>query len=405
MRLLEVVAGRAHPARSRRRGVARSPTCGWARAWCRARTGPASSPTASAPTGSRRRQRRDRPRPDGGGGRRRHRPAHGHPQDRRVRPARPGRPGPDAARRRSLLATLPPDDAYRAIHREPELFARMIAEGYTGRKGKGGFYRLNKAGGGRVKEAIDLADRPLPADRQAGARQPRRRQGPGCRRWSSTRTRAAATPAACCWRRCRYAAGLVPEIADDIVGGRSGHAARLQLDLRPVRADRPARRRLAGRRRWTRPRASRCRRCWRRPPGGPSTGSRTASSVPDHRTAPTPTWPRPDGVLLLSDIKRAAKPVARNGSAALWDIGDGVAVPGVHRQDERARHRRHGAARAKAIDLIGDGQGDWKALVVHNEGDNFSVGANLGLALFAVNIALWPRSSRSSSGARRPTRR
>ena len=31
-----------------------------------------------------------------------------------------------------------------------------------------------------------------------------------------------------------------------------------------------------------------------------------------------------------------------------------------------------------------------KALVVHNEGDNFSVGVNLGLALFAANIALWP---------------
>ena len=28
--------------------------------------------------------------------------------------------------------------------------------------------------------------------------------------------------------------------------------------------------------------------------------------------------------------------------------------------------------------------------VVHNEGDNFSVGANIGLALFAANIAMWP---------------
>ena len=59
----------------------------------------------------------------------------------------------------------------------------------------------------------------------------------------------------------------------------------------------------------------------------------------------------------------------------------------------------------KAIDLIGDGKGDWKALVVHNEGDNFSVGVNLGLALFAVNIALWPRSSRPSRRARKSTRR
>ena len=34
---------------------------------------------------------------------------------------------------------------------------------------------------------------------------------------------------------------------------------------------------------------------------------------------------RPDGVLLLADVKRAAAPLLRNGSAALWDIGDGVA--------------------------------------------------------------------------------
>ena len=32
----------------------------------------------------------------------------------------------------------------------------MIADGYTGRKGKGGFYRLERSGGERRKQAIDL---------------------------------------------------------------------------------------------------------------------------------------------------------------------------------------------------------------------------------------------------------
>ena len=31
------------------------------------------------------------------------------------------------------------------------------------------------------------------------------------------------------------------------------------------------------------------------------------------------------------------------------------------------------------------------AMVIYNEGTNFSVGANLGLALFALNIAMWPQ--------------
>ena len=50
---------------------------------------------------------------------------------------------------KSFLATLPPDDAYRAINIEHPLIDKMIADGYTGRKGKGGFYRLNKTEAGK----------------------------------------------------------------------------------------------------------------------------------------------------------------------------------------------------------------------------------------------------------------
>ena len=56
----------------------------------------------------------------------------------------------------SLGASLPEGDAYHALRRDWPLLEKLIAEGYTGRKGKGGFYRLNTSDGGRVKEAIDL---------------------------------------------------------------------------------------------------------------------------------------------------------------------------------------------------------------------------------------------------------
>ncbi|HUG60343.1 MAG TPA: enoyl-CoA hydratase/isomerase family protein, partial [Methylomirabilota bacterium] len=36
------------------------------------------------------------------------------------------------------------------------------------------------------------------------------------------------------------------------------------------------------------------------------------------------------------------------------------------------------------------GERGMKALVIFNEGDNFSAGANIGLALFAANVAAWP---------------
>ncbi|MBT7292883.1 MAG: enoyl-CoA hydratase/isomerase family protein, partial [Rhodospirillaceae bacterium] len=95
---------------------------------------------------------------------------------------------------------------------------------------------------------------------------------------------------------------------------------------------------------------------------------------------------RPAGVLLLSDVKRASKPILRNGSASLWDIGDGVACLEFH--------SKMNAIDPETLKLIGQsvaavGKG-YKALVLHNEGSNYSVGVNLGLALFAINVGAWP---------------
>ncbi|WP_298428702.1 3-hydroxyacyl-CoA dehydrogenase family protein, partial [Rhodoblastus sp.] len=55
----------------------------------------------------------------------------------------------------SLAGSLPPDDPFHAMNRPAPLIERMIKEGYTGRKGKGGFYRVNREMNKR-KEAIDL---------------------------------------------------------------------------------------------------------------------------------------------------------------------------------------------------------------------------------------------------------
>src|SRR5690606_18298516 len=43
----------------------------------------------------------------------------------------------------SFAEALPAEDAFKALGPMPELIQRLIAEGYTGRKGKGGFYRLD----------------------------------------------------------------------------------------------------------------------------------------------------------------------------------------------------------------------------------------------------------------------
>ena len=56
----------------------------------------------------------------------------------------------------SMLANLPKEDEYCKIHNEAKtmksMLENMVEEGYTGRKGKGGFYRLKKENGKKIKE-------------------------------------------------------------------------------------------------------------------------------------------------------------------------------------------------------------------------------------------------------------
>ncbi len=290
---------------------------------------------------------------------------------------------------KSLLSTLPEGDAYRAAFREHAVIQKMIADGYIGRKGKGGFYRLNKEGGKKVKEAIDLktgqfrpTEKPRLESLQAAGRDLRALAEFPDRTGQYARRVLAQT--------LSYAASLVPEIADSIVAvdeamrlgynwkfgpfelidklGTAWFAELCRSEGIPV----PALVTQADRR------------SFYRVEGGKLQYLTTGGIYDD--------VVRPEGVLLLSDVKRAAggKPVWKNGSAALWDIGDGVLcfefTSKMNALDDGTM-----AAYQKAMALIGDGKGAWKALVVHNEADNFSVGANLGLALFAVNIALWPQ--------------
>jgi len=67
----------------------------------------------------------------------------------------------------SMAGALPKDDEFHAINRDIPVIAKLIADGYTGRKGKGGFYRLNKTGGKRVKETLDLATGEFRAEQRA----------------------------------------------------------------------------------------------------------------------------------------------------------------------------------------------------------------------------------------------
>jgi 3-hydroxyacyl-CoA dehydrogenase len=56
----------------------------------------------------------------------------------------------------SLLSTLPADDEYRKIFTDFKFIHGLIAAGYTGRKGKGGFYRLDPNSKSKDKQALEI---------------------------------------------------------------------------------------------------------------------------------------------------------------------------------------------------------------------------------------------------------
>jgi 3-hydroxyacyl-CoA dehydrogenase len=295
---------------------------------------------------------------------------------------------------RSLQATLPARDAYQAIYREEPLFQRMIDEGLIGRKGKGGFYRLSRAGGGKRKEAIDLKTgeyrptrKPQLASLAEAAKDPAALLMHGDKGGQFARAVMGGTLA--------YAASLAPEIADSIVAvdeamrlgyawkkgpfelidaiGPDRFAAALEQAGVPVP---PLLRQALGR-----------------------SFYRVENGALEYLTVEGSYAPvrRPKGVLLLEDVKRAAaagggKPLAKNGSASLWDVGDGVACLEFHSKMNALDPDSIAMVR-KAVEIV-PRQG-FKALVVYNESSNFSVGANIGVVLFAANVAAWPMIEQS----------
>ncbi len=286
----------------------------------------------------------------------------------------------------SLAANLAADDAYHGVRVEQPLITKMIADGYIGRKGKGGFYRLNTDNGGRIKEALNLVTGEYaPATKRVALESLQASKNDGLQALVAHPDKGGQYAWAVLSQMLSYATSLVPEIADDIhavdramVLGYAWKEGPFEL-IDKIGADYLAKRLAEDGR--TVPTLLQ-----RAAEGGGfyriDGGRRQFLTVEGDYADVS----RPDGVLSLSDIKRASERLAGNGSASLWDIGDGVACLEVHTKmnsiDENVLSMID-----KALKVVPKAH---KALVIYNEGDQFSVGANLGLALFAANTALWP---------------
>ena len=56
----------------------------------------------------------------------------------------------------SFKKELPKEDRFHKVASDLPVIKKLVESGYTGRKGKGGFYRLNKKNGKKILEALDL---------------------------------------------------------------------------------------------------------------------------------------------------------------------------------------------------------------------------------------------------------
>jgi len=294
---------------------------------------------------------------------------------------------------KSLTEKLPADDGYVKIARQSAVIDKMIADGYTGRKGKGGFYRLNDK---REKMAIDLdtgAERPATKPKMKAADNARKG---GLKALVETKDKGGDYAWAVLKQTLCYAAEHVHTISGNITDvdqamklgynwkdGPFEMLDKLGVDyfinrLKAEGEQVPAFIEKAAGKKFYK-----------------TENGKLQYLTKDGDYAEVK---RPEGVLLLSDIKRASKPVVNNTKsipgigkmgAALWDAGDGVlCLEFTSKMNSLDLYTLKTINQACDIIEKGSRKGKdgqpFKALVIHNEGDDFSVGANIGVAMLAA---------------------
>lgn len=281
----------------------------------------------------------------------------------------------------SMGALLPEHDHFHAINRVPDIVSTMLAKGHTGRKAKTGFYRMKFSGDRKIKQAIDLksgeyrdASKPqldCVAAGKSGGLQALLDFNDDAGRFA--------------WRvlskTLNYSALLIPEISEDINAvdramklGYNWEDGPFEL-IDKIGAD-YLRRRLVDDRIEPAPILS----C-------PGSMYRITDHTAEQKTVSgqyRSVVVKP-GVMRLADVTRTTNPVKTNASASLWDIGDGIACFEFH--------TKMNALDSDILDLLEHAitlvQDQFGGLILYNDGDNFSAGANLKVLVSAIKQQQW----------------
>lgn len=278
----------------------------------------------------------------------------------------------------SFSASLPPGDAFHLIHRPPPVFATLIAQGATGRKAGAGFFRKSKSG----MEVLNLVTLDYRSQEKPTLESLAVADLPGLMGFEDRGGRYAWAVMS---RSLAYACALVPEIADTVApidtAMRLGYAWRWgPFELIDRIGVAWFAERLAADGQSVPPLLARAVEqggFYADSPAGllelTATGSRQ----------PVPLAP---GILRIAELGRRGPPVETTAAASLWDMGDGVACLEFH--------RKLNAMAPESLDAIAAATrrvaADFQALVIGNDADAFSAGADLGRFLAALDAGDLP---------------
>ena len=294
----------------------------------------------------------------------------------------------------SLSRNLPDNDKYNLGVKEQSklgidlLLKEMVESGYTGRKGKGGFYRINSNNGNKVKESRNLKTGEYYTSTKSSLESIRVAKK-GLRALVEFDDKGGRYAWKVLSKTLSYAASLVPEITENIVNidnamknGFLWKKGPFQMidDLGPS---------------WFVSRLI-----------------KEGIEVPDLLTkvgnknfyddnddvnlyfnidGSYSKINNLEGHLSVKDIKRGQKPIFGNSSASLWNMGDEILLAEFH--------SKMNAIDPLIMEVLSEASslcenGDFKGLVVGNDGSNFSAGANLGLFSFVANVGAWDEAEK-----------
>ena len=294
----------------------------------------------------------------------------------------------------SLSRNLPDNDKYNLGVKEQSklgidlLLKEMVESGYTGRKGKGGFYRINSNNGNKVKESRNLKTGEYYTSTKSSLESIRVAKK-GLRALVEFDDKGGRYAWKVLSKTLSYAASLVPEITENIVNidnamknGFLWKKGPFQMidDLGPS---------------WFVSRLI-----------------QEGIEVPDLLTkvgdknfyddnddvnlyfnidGSYSKINNLEGHLSVKDIKRGQKPIFGNSSASLWNMDDEILLAEFH--------SKMNAIDPLIMEVLSEASslcenGDFKGLVIGNDGSNFSAGANLGLFSFVANVGAWDEAEK-----------